>query len=60
MPQFCVCALERFLVRTTYVVTAADAVQAERLCKEGQAAYEQAQIEEGDEIWVETLSVTPV
>lgn len=59
MPQFRVNALEKFLVKTTYLVTAADAGQAERLCKDGAAAYEQASIKEGDEVWVETLSVEP-
>lgn len=59
MPQFCVTALEKFLVKTTYVVTAADAEQAEQLCKEGAVSYEQVHIEEGDDAWVETLSVEP-
>ena len=57
MPEFCVTALEKFLVKTIYFVTAADADEAERLCKEGEASYEQVSIEEGDDEWVETLSI---
>jgi hypothetical protein len=57
MPEFCVTALEKFVVKTIYFVTAASAEQAEKLCKEGKASYEQVSIEEGDDEWVETLSV---
>lgn len=57
MPQFCVTALEKFLVQTTYVVTAATAAEAERLCRAGEAAYDQASIQEGGDEWIETLSV---
>jgi hypothetical protein len=57
MPEFCVTALEKFVVKTIYFVTAASAEQAERLCREGKVAYEQVSIEEGDDEWIETLSV---
>ena len=57
MPQFCVTAVEKFLVKTIYFVTAANAQEAERLCQAGQASYEHVSIEEGDDEWVETLSV---
>ena len=57
MPEFCVIALEKFIVKTVYFVNAANAQEAERLCKEGEASYEQVSIEEGDDEWVETLSV---
>jgi hypothetical protein len=59
MPEFRVTVLEKFLVTTIYVVTAANSDEAERLCKEGEASYEQVRIEEGDDEWVETLSVEP-
>jgi hypothetical protein len=35
MPQFCVTALEKFLVKTIYFVNALNAEDAERLCKDG-------------------------
>lgn len=57
MPEFCVTALEKFVVKTIYHVTARTAEQAEKLCKEGKVPYEQCSIEEGDDEWVETLSV---
>ena len=44
-------ALEKFVVRTTYDV------EAEALCKSGQVAYDDKTIEEGDEEWLETVSV---
>ena len=57
MPTYRVEALEKFVVRTVYHVDADDAQQAERLCKAGEAAYDDKTIEEGDEEWIETLSV---
>jgi hypothetical protein len=57
MPIFRVEALEKFVVRTIYVVEAATPEQAEAKCKEGNAAYDQSEIEEGDEEWLETISV---
>ena len=57
MPEFRVTALEKFLVTTIYVVSAANPDEAERLCQEGEASYEQVSIEEGDDEWVETISI---
>lgn len=52
-------ALEKFVVRTTYYVDAKNRRQAEALCREGKVAYDDKVIEEGDEEWIETVSVTP-
>ena len=60
MPQFRVEALEKFVVRTVYFVEAIDAEQAEAGCRSGKFAYESAAIEEGDEEWIETISVEVV
>ena len=57
MPRYRVEALEKFLVRTTYFVEARDAGEAERLCRAGKVPYESHQIAEGDDEWIETLSV---
>lgn len=57
MPRFRVEALERFIVRTVYHVEAKDEAEAERRCKSGDVAYEQSTIEEGDEEWLETVSI---
>jgi hypothetical protein len=57
MPRFRVEALEKFVVRTFNHVEAADADEAEALCKAGEVAYDDKIIEEGDEEWVETVSV---
>ncbi len=57
MPTYRVEALEKFVVRTVYVVEARTPEQAERLCKSGAFAYEHKSIEEGDEEWLETVSV---
>ena len=57
MPRYCVTALEKFLVTTTYTVDAADRKEAERLCRDGEAAHEKASIEEGDEEWIKTTSI---
>ncbi len=57
MPRFCVVALEKFLVKTTYYVEAATAEEAEAKCKAGEVAYEQLEVEEGDDEWLQTLSV---
>jgi hypothetical protein len=57
MPQYRVEALEKFVVRTTYYVEAKSPKQAEALCKAGQVAYDDKTIEEGDEEWLETVSV---
>jgi hypothetical protein len=57
VPRYRVEALEKFLVRTTYFVEAGGPGEAERLCRDGRVAYEKHQIEEGDDEWIETLSV---
>ena len=58
MPCFELEALEKFLVSTTYYVEAANAQEAEALCRAGKIAYEHSSIEEGDEEWIETVSIT--
>jgi hypothetical protein len=58
MPRYRVEALEKFLVRTVYHVEADSPWQAEAVCKEGKAAYDHKSIEEGDEEWIETVSVS--
>lgn len=58
MPRFRVESLEKFVVRTVYLVTARSPKQAEQLCRSGQAAYDEHQIEEGDEEWLKTVSIT--
>ena len=57
MPTYQVEALEKFVVRTVYHVDAADADEAELLCRSGKGAYDLTSIEEGDEEWLETVSV---
>ena len=57
MARYRVEALEKFVVRTVYHVEADDAQQAETLCKSGQVAYDKSSIEEGDEEWLETVSI---
>lgn len=58
MPYFDVEALEKFVVRTTYRRVEADTpAEAAERCKGGQEAYDEKEIEEGDEEWVETVSV---
>lgn len=60
MPRFRVEALEKFIVRTVYEVEAPTAQEAEQLCRSGRADYENAAIEEGDEQWLETVSIEPL
>ena len=57
MPKYRVEALEKFVVRTVYHGDADDPAEAEALCKSGDAAYGDKTIEEGDEEWIETVSV---
>ena len=57
MPKYRVEALEKFVVRTIYHVEANTPEEAEALCKEGEIAYDDKEIEEGDEEWLKTLSV---
>jgi hypothetical protein len=57
MSKYRVEALEKFIVRTTYYVEAKGPKQAEALCRQGKAAYEDKAIEEGDEEWLETVAV---
>ena len=60
MTRFRVEALEKFVVRTVYFIEAGTPEQAEQLCKSGESAYDQKTIEEGDEEWLETVSVEPI
>ena len=57
MPKYRVEALEKFIVRTTYHVEATSSKKAEALCRSGNVAYDDKTIEEGDEEWLETVSV---
>jgi hypothetical protein len=57
MPRYAVTALEKFLVKTTYHLEAADPRQAEAICKAGRVAYEDFSVEEGDDEWVETVAI---
>ena len=57
MPTFRIEALEKFVVRTVYRIEADDPQQAEARCKSGAYAYDESSIEEGDEVWLETVSV---
>ena len=57
MPKYRVEALEKFVVRTVYHVEADNPDEAEALCKSGDVAYDEKTIEEGDEEWIETVSV---
>jgi hypothetical protein len=60
MPKYHVEALEKFVVRTTYCVEAESPEQAEKLCKSGNVAYDSKSTEEGDEEWLETVSIETV
>jgi len=57
MPKYRIEALERFIIRTIYLVEANSPDEAEKLCKAGNVAYEDKSIEEGDDEWLETISV---
>jgi hypothetical protein len=57
MPQYRVEALEKFIVRTVYHVEAKSLKQAVAQCKDGKVAYDESSIEEGNEEWLETVSV---
>lgn len=57
MPTYRIEALEKFVVRTTYLVKADDPQQAEQVCRQGDVSYDEKSIEEGDEEWLETVSV---
>ena len=57
MPRFRIEALEKFIVRTVYFIEADTPEQAEHLCKSGETGYDQKTIEEGDEEWIETVSI---
>jgi hypothetical protein len=50
-------ALEKFVVRTVYFVEAKSKNQAEAMCRDGKVSYDYKTIEEGDEEWIETVSV---
>ena len=57
MPRYRVEALEKFIVRTVYEASAESQEKAEQLCRDGRVAYDEISIEEGDEEWLETLSI---
>ena len=57
MPRYRVEALEKFIVRTVYLVDAKTPEIAETICKSGEVAYDEKTIEEGDEEWLETVAV---
>ena len=59
MRRYRVEALEKFLVQTTYFVDAQSPEEAEQSCRNGKVPYESHQIAEGDDEWIETLSVEP-
>ena len=59
MPKFRIEALEKFIVRTVYQAEAGTPEQAEQLCRNGKVAYDNRTIEEGDEEWLETVSIEP-
>src|SRR5262249_52193756 len=59
MARYTVEALERFMVRTTYRhIDAANAAEAEAICRRGDAAYHNTEIDEGSETWVDTVTVS--
>ena len=59
--KFRVEALERFTVRTVYEnVVANDKDAAIKRCQNGEESYDSHRIEEGEESWLESVSVTPV
>jgi hypothetical protein len=59
--KFRVEALEMFAVRTVYEnVMATDKEAAIKRCQNGVEAYDSHTIAEGNEAWLETVSVTPV
>jgi hypothetical protein len=57
VPIYRIEALEKFVVRTIYEVEATCPEEAERLCKAGEIAYGDQTIEEGNEEWLETVSI---
>ena len=58
MPRYMIVALEKFTIRTTYNdVEAATPEEAERMVRAGEVAYDAHEIEEGDEEYIETVSV---
>ena len=61
MPRYKVVGLEKFVVRTVYEeVDAPNPQAAQKLCEHGKVAYDSHTIEEGDEEWLETVSVEEV
>lgn len=57
IPKLLVVLLERFIVIIWFTVEADSSPKAERLCKAGKVAYERSQIEECDEVLLETVSI---
>ena len=60
MPTFRIEALEKFVVRTVYSIEADTPEQAEERCRQGTIGYDSKTIEEGDEEWLETVSIETV
>ena len=57
MKRYTVVAIEKFLVRTAYRGVAAESPEkAEKVCRDGNAAYDAKEILEGDEEWLQTES----
>lgn len=57
MPKYRVDALEKFLTHTVYHVEAHTPQAAEEACRRGQVPYDQCEILETDDEWIETLTV---
>lgn len=61
MPKFDLDCLEKFVVKTKYVGVEADTqAEAEDLVKEGKVGYDQKEIQEGDEEFIEIVEVEEV
>jgi hypothetical protein len=60
MPLYSVVALEKFLVETTYEVEADSEREAILMIKAGEVAYDDKEIQEGDEEYIETISIEEI
>ena len=60
MRRYRIEALEKSIVRTVYFVEANTPEQAEQFCKSGETGYDQKTIEEGDEEWLDAVSIEPI
>lgn len=57
MPRFKITALEKFIVKTEYEVEADDRETALSMCQAGEVGYDKAEIQEGDEEWLEHVEI---